>query len=308
MAEELTVQKGKEKEEFKLATVDGWTPSITIDQLRGVAKYINTRRNGVSKYTPLKCYGPNCSWYGECPLQLNSVDLPIDNYCPIELTLIQQMVGDMTTELKVEPGSVFDLYSVGAIAINQIMTKRALKVLSDEPFIIEHFRAMTMEGVAIFERRVHPAMAEIHKLNKSSQAIAADLMATRREKSKGDARTTASPSETVNKLKAKLKEVKRQAAEGTKRLMEHYGEISDAEYTLKPTESETAPGPETTEPEATGSGPGNNGSDPVDSTLRAEPVVAGVEDVAGNEPKPNIDTNKRKTPRRDPRTGVLIED
>lgn len=312
MADELTETKPPK---FELATIPGWTPRITPEQLENIGQYFQIHATGVSSYSPLRCTGPNCSWYRECPLVKNDIDLPIDNYCPVELTLINSWVRDMAAELKLEPNSIFDLFSIGAIAINQIMTKRALKVLSEEDFIIEHFRAMTPDGQAIFERRVHPALNAVKEMTKSSQQIQSDLMATRKEKSKGEARTRMSPSEQLKKLQDKMKQVQVTVQDGQNELMKHYGDLNrviEADFvvveknerdgSIKYRKAEGVPV----------SGDPGAPVDPAGDAPADEPGPRAEEaqpDSGSGAPGPTPDGDgKECRPKRDPRTGFLIDE
>jgi hypothetical protein len=318
MAEDLTKPEDRK---FELAKVDGWSPNITPAQLKEISRYFHTRRNGVALYSPMRCDGPGCRYRRECPLVAHGIDLPIDNYCPVELTLVQSWMMDMAKELQLDRENIFDLFSIGAIAINQIMTKRALRALSEEDFIVEHFRAMTPEGVAIFERRVNPSVTAIKELHKSSQGLQQDLMATRREKSKGEARTRLSPSETMKKLQEKLKQVNVTVEDGQKELMRHYGRLDDvmeAEFVVVEKDSrdgsisyKTKEGSNGGQ-EASGQGQSSEGHGERDGRpIRGEAGGAVREEGQGGsegEREEKAEGQSKGKVKRDPRTGFLIEE
>jgi hypothetical protein len=235
MAEEVADKK-KKKEDKPLIKPLGWEgPALTEDQMKGLSEYFNMHRAGVPRYAPLICRGQACEHAAECPLLASGADVPIERSCPIELTLVHKWMEDMAGDLGLEPGAVFDIHSIGAIAVNKLLMKRALQALRDEPIIVDSFRAIAPNGQEITERKLHPAFQAIRDLQKLNQIIQSDLMATRKEKSKDQARKRLSPSEEAKKLEDKMKASRDKVNAKQKQLEAHYrgGDIIEAEFTVR---------------------------------------------------------------------------
>lgn len=216
--------------EAPLVNPGGWQlPELTDPEMQAFTDYFNAHVGGVHKYSPTKCHGPSCQFAADCPLLRLGKSVPIDRNCPLELTLIRQYMQTMIDELQIQKGNSFDLSTVGAIAINQVLLKRVLDALSSETPVVDHFRGLTREGDAVFERKMHPAFDRVERLQDQMQRLQSDLMATRREKSKDNLRKRMSPSEQAKRLKDRLDAARKGVAESDQKLLEHYG-IVDAEF------------------------------------------------------------------------------
>ena len=229
--------------EAPLVNPGGWQlPDLSEDELKAFGDYLNAHAGGVHRYSPLKCRGPNCAFAGDCPLIRMNKNVPMGRTCPVELTLVHRYMQEMIDELAVQKGNNFDLNTVGAIAINQVLLKRVLNALSDETPVMDHFRGLTREGQAVFERKMHPAFDRIERIMDQMQRLQTDLMATRREKSKDNLRKRLSPSESAKKLKERLDASRKGVASSEQKLLEHYG-VVDADFKVveSPTEASDQP-------------------------------------------------------------------
>jgi hypothetical protein len=216
----------------------GWSlPELTSEEMEKISLHFRSHRAGISKFTPMMCRGPDCEFASECVLMQNGIRPPTDRQCFVEANLVKTWMQGMADELNIKEDDFFDVTSIGAIAINQIIMKRALGVLSREPLIVESFRAMTPEGEPVFEDKANPAIAIIREFTKLNQDIYRDLMVTRREKSKDMARKFITPTEAAQKLRERMKQVEVGLTQGKKSLIEHrqsqrVGEVIDAEFSI----------------------------------------------------------------------------
>lgn len=208
-----------------LATPSGWElPQLTEEQINEIAEAFRPHKAGVAKFSPRRCPGPSCHEAQDCPLVRQEIPLPVGRACFVELNLINTMVGAMAQELQLDKDEVFAVNSIGAIAINNVVIKRAMEILNREEIIVDSFRAMTPEGDPVFERKAHPSVGVIKEFQKLTQLIQQDLMATRKERSKDAARKRISPTEIAQKLKEKMQQARIGVDQGMARLKEHYNE------------------------------------------------------------------------------------
>lgn len=220
-------------------TPAGWTlPDLTPEEMSHISQHFRSHRAGIPKFTPLICKGPDCEFASECVLVQQGIQPPVGRQCFVELNLIRTWMQGMADELELEGNNFFDVASIGAIAINKIIMKRALGVLAREPLVVESFRAMTPDGDPVFENKANPAIAILREFTKLNQEIYRDMMVTRREKSKDAARKIISPTEAAERLRERMKQVEVGLAEGRKTLVEHrqslkVGEVIDAEFSVE---------------------------------------------------------------------------
>lgn len=244
MANNLVKKDDGGSESTALVYPEGWKPpTITQALLEEISKSFAPHRSGSHRFTPFICKGPECESYESCPLHIRGIEVPVGYQCIIELNLIENFVSAMASELGADNNNVFDIASVGAIAINNIVIKRALERLAREGLIVDSFRALTREGVPVFERKAHPSVHIIKEYQKLNQDVASGLMATRKEKSKDQARKRVSPSEIAEKLRQKLLAAREAVTTGEARLREHFkGEVIEADFEVKNDEANPGPG------------------------------------------------------------------
>jgi hypothetical protein len=226
-------------EELAPLAPPGWSlPEMTTEEMSQISQHFRSHKAGIPKFTPLICRGPDCEYAEECILIQQGVQPPLQRQCFVETNLIRTWMQGMADQLELEESDFFDVASIGAIAINQIIMKRALGVLAREPLVVESFRAMTPEGDPVFENKANPAIAILREFTKLNQEIYRDLMVTRREQSKDAARKIISPTEAAQKLRDRMKQVEVGLAQGKKSLIDHRqslktGEVIDAEFSVE---------------------------------------------------------------------------
>lgn len=237
MADEVAKKKEEPAVSDALVAPRGYQlPQLSEEEMKEISAYFRSHTGGIAQYSPKICTGPACEIMHECPLHQRNLPLPVDSQCFVELNLIRAFMVGMAQDLDIKAEHIFDLHSVGAIAINKVLIKRALDVLAREDLIVDSFRAMTPDGHPIFERKAHPSIAILKDLTKLNQIIQSDLMATRKEKSKDALRKRISPTQAAQDLKKKLAAARKGLAQGHQKLVDHYtgeeSEVVEAEFTV----------------------------------------------------------------------------
>lgn len=225
---------------FNAELVVNWNPpELTDKELEDLNGFLGVYAGGGAPFVPRVCPGPSCDQIASCPLHKQGIPLPVGKQCFVELSIVRQSMQAMANEL--DTHSYFDVISIGSIALNQILVKRAAEVLANEAIIADSFRAITPQGEAIFERKAHPAVGVLDRFQKRNQEIQSDLLATRKEKSKDDARKSLSPSETAKRIREKMAQSRKGLASAEDRLREHYQDegVVDAEFTVEDTKEST---------------------------------------------------------------------
>lgn len=289
----------KDKEEYEPVVPYGWSlPELTEEEMRAISQHFRPHKAGIPKFTPLVCEGPDCKFASECVLVQNGIRPPLGRQCFVEANLVKVWMEGMAKELDLQEDDFFDRTSIGAIAVNQLMMKRAVSVLAREPMVVESFRAMTPEGDPVFENKANPAIAILREFTKQNQEIYRDLMVTRREKSKDAARKILSPTEAAQRLRERMKQVEAGLEAGRRSLVDHKhaekaGEIIDAEFSV-------VEGGE--DGDLSGTERGNRGED-----VREEDVEqAKAEEGTRAEESPKKEGQGKVRMRRDPRTGFMM--
>lgn len=219
-------------DDYKPLVPAGWDlPPLSGKEMKSITDNFRPHKAGVPKFAPLLCEGPNCQYASECVLVQQGIQPPIGRQCFVEANLIHAWMQGMAESLedKGEDLDQFDRAAIGALAINQVMMKRALSLLAREPMVVASFRAMTPDGDPIFENKKNPALDILKEFTKLNQSIQQDLMVTRREKSKDAARKILSPTEAAERLKKKMAAVKAGLSEGQKTLVEHRKAMESAQ-------------------------------------------------------------------------------
>jgi len=281
-------------------------PTFNEVELGQIAEYFRSHQAGMSKFTPKICTGPSCHEHTDCPLVRMGKPLPIGRMCFIELNLINTWAQGMARELDIKPDDVFDRWQIGAIALNGVLIKRAAEALGRSDIVVDSFRGFTPEGAAVMEQKAHPAIGIIDTLQKRNQALQTDLMATRKEKSKEDARKRLSPTEVLQRLREKMKLANKGVEDGQKRLIEHRQEL-DAEFTVV-----EAPNHASTIPELPNGNQGDRGMDARGQAEQAGPVVRpehqAPTEAEGQEAPGREGHRQVHEVKRDPKTGFLIRE
>jgi len=213
---------------------EGWLPGkITLVQMEALSSYFAERTAGSSRFTPRVCRGVDCPEAAECPLLRLGIDPPLGHQCFVELNLMKNFVLAAAAELDGEGSSVYDLNTIGSIAINNLLIKRLAERLAREEVIIDTVAAISEDGQQIMELKPHPSLLSIERLTRQIQMFQRDLLATRKEKSRDEARRLLSPTEVMDKLRIRMESVREGIEAGQRELLAHQGDVIDADFTLK---------------------------------------------------------------------------
>jgi hypothetical protein len=279
-------------------------PAFTEPELLDIAEYFRSHQNGIGKFVPRVCHGPSCPDHADCPLVRLGKNLPMGRMCFTELNLINTWAQAMASELGLKENDVFDRWQIGGMVLNGILIKRAAEILGRADMVVDSFRGFTPDGQAVMEQKAHPAIGIIDTLQKRNQALQTDLMATRKEKSKDDARKRLSPTEVLQKLRDKMRLAQEGVEHGQQQLLEHR-RVLDAEYHVVEVKNAGTNGELRSE---------HQGNGWVDGAVQADQAgqVLPVQDhdhVQAAEGNQEGQGKLREVKlRRDPKTGVLVED
>lgn len=132
---------------------------------------------------PLKCKGPNCRFADICPLQAKGI-APIGNPCSIEMSMVQQFMGEYIEELGVDPTNLVEVSMIRDIVDQEIQHQRTTWLLSMEDFIQENAIGVSDKGQVIVRKELHLAVEMQDRLQKRKKDLRNQLLATREAKAK----------------------------------------------------------------------------------------------------------------------------
>lgn len=212
----------------------GWLPGpITLEQMEVLASYFAARIAGPARSTPRTCRGQDCPVAAECPLLVLGIDPPVGRQCFVELNLLKNFMETAIKEVEGAESSLFDQNTIGAIAFNNLFIKRLAETLAGEEVIINTLAAISEDGQQIMELKPHPSLISIERITRQIQMLQRDLLVTRKEKSRDDARHLLSPTEVMDKLRVRMEAVREGIEAGQQELLEHQTDIVEADFTIK---------------------------------------------------------------------------
>jgi len=181
----MAKEEPKEEPKDIIESPKGWVvPNLDEKEQKNISKFFRSHKAGVPRFVPKICTGPDCDVSQDCPLLNQGIKPPMHRQCFVEVNLIQMWMQGMVDDLDIQPNDVFDLQSIGSIALNLTMIKRITETLSHENMFQQAFRAVTPDGGTITEMKAHPGLKEMREFQKLNQSTQSGLMATRKEKSK----------------------------------------------------------------------------------------------------------------------------
>lgn len=205
------VKVGPETRVGGLIWASGHTPTLTIQQESKIKDYLRKQRGAPLASIALLCKRNDCCYRGSCPLfQLDPMLAPLGAPCPIETTLIDDMLNDYMRELGISEDNVIDLSILKEFVMYQIYAKRAREELAEDPRVIrKEFAGIDAKGNVITKEVMNPIFTMLDKQSRVKQKLLESLIATRESKSKANASTTQSFSTLLVALKDRIEEKKK---------------------------------------------------------------------------------------------------
>lgn len=132
---------------------------------------------------PMVCKGANCPLSEVCPLVKQNIP-PVGSLCPIETSLISELMESYMVELAVNPNSLIEVSMIRDLINQEIQQHRATWLLSIEHFIQENVVGVSSEGEPVKQKQLHLAVELEDKLQKRKKEIRNQLLATREARAK----------------------------------------------------------------------------------------------------------------------------
>lgn len=151
-------------------------------EAEGVVRDVSVRSE-MLKAIPLRCKGPDCVYASTCPLQQKKI-APVGQACPIELSLISEMVYSLARELSVPLDQLHELAIIRDLVDQEIQHIRASKILAMEEMIQEYPVGVDRQGEVVNTKTLHLASEMQERILKRKKDIRNQLMATREQKAK----------------------------------------------------------------------------------------------------------------------------
>jgi len=131
-----------------------------------------------------KCKGTDCPIINVCQLHSSGVPLPVGDHCPIEESLIKEVLSDYCAGLDIEvdkPMGRLELMQVLEIVRHEVIQFRAHASLSNRPEVVRKTLVkVELTKDKIYEDRIAPEIDIIDKLDRLKSKIRSELLATRR--------------------------------------------------------------------------------------------------------------------------------
>lgn len=183
-----------------------WDPKFNDEQAKYLKNYFDRQKGSPLASLPMICKWSACHYKASCPLYAMQIDpSPINKPCPIEQTIIDNLIADYCKELDIQPEDITDLAVLKEMVHWNIMEKRAQEELAEDPKIIrEAVVGVDDEGVPIMREIMNPIINMMEKSGRMKQKLRDSLIATREAKDKSKSRKQLSITQIAASIQAKI--------------------------------------------------------------------------------------------------------
>lgn len=210
------VEEGSVLAEFASKMKEDYEITLTPKEAKKLVCYLNTLRTGFQAAIPIICLGEECPYAKKCPLGDNN-NYPRGHECPIETTLKMMWFSDYAKNLDIKPGDKVDESLVHDLVLWEMLAKRAVEELAQDPKIVKKavagFSQTSTGQMPVYKDEINQRLVFLERAQRQKIKIMDSLVATREAKSKDTSRMIHDPSTYAAKLLEKARQLQEKAAE-----------------------------------------------------------------------------------------------
>jgi hypothetical protein len=208
-----------EEEKKPLAPIDEEKPWLKLSDKskEAIERYgkLHRTKHGLFANIPMVCKANECPYNGTCPAILEDM-APEGERCPIEISMIQKLFEDYTTELQIDASQIVNLSLVKNLIEAEITIARCDALLAMDPNIIQKVAvSITPQGKVVEKPEAHTALGIREKAIAAKNTALQLLNSTPKDKAKRDATVIIDPSTYATSIMNKFKSLQKQQAEVT---------------------------------------------------------------------------------------------
>lgn len=148
-----------------------------------ISKHLNSQKTGLHAMYPIMCNGSGCPYSSQCFAYKNNIQPPLGEPCVMEATKIDSLLVAYDKDFHFEDCSAMDMLLIQELVHLDIMMDRCNMLIAQELTpVIEVNIGTTREGDPISQPAVSKYYEAYEKMSKRREAIAEQLMATRKSK------------------------------------------------------------------------------------------------------------------------------
>jgi len=149
------------------------------------SELVRPQRTKTSMFSsiPMNCEGSKCTFASTCPLLKENL-APVNNPCPIEMSIVAEFTAEYMDELDVQPDNLVEVSMIRDLVDQEVQYIRKTKLLAKEDFIQENVIGVDQDGQPIMKKELHLAVDLEDKLHKRRKDLRNQLLATREAKAK----------------------------------------------------------------------------------------------------------------------------
>ena len=167
--------------EYRLSEV-----GIELDegQKNSLSQYSSNMAAAAHASVIMVCKGEACSVHQSCPLAQCGIKLPVDQKCPVEASIMDDVLQRFCEGLEVNPDTpagAMDLMQIWEIARHEVLEFRANGYLAKNPdIVVQEIKNVGIDGTHIYNSKVSEAIMFMESTFKAKSKIRQELLATRK--------------------------------------------------------------------------------------------------------------------------------
>lgn len=153
-------------------------------QKEALSRYSSNMAAAAHASAVMSCKGNQCPAYDSCPLVQAGIKLPLSKKCPVELSVMDDVLRRFCEGLDINPDTpagAMDLMQVWEIARHEIMEFRASGYLAKNPdIIVQELKNVGVDGTHIHNSKINEALLFMQQVSRTKNKIRQELLATRK--------------------------------------------------------------------------------------------------------------------------------
>jgi hypothetical protein len=178
-----------------------------------LARSVQRMKHGLFANIPIVCHGMDCP-YGETCIALGSDVAPVDEPCPVEISMILELYDKYTQELSIDITQMVNLSILKSLIDAEITISRCEAILAKDANIIQEFIVtVTQFGQQVKNPGPHIALAIKEKAIKQKNEALQLLNSTPKDKAKTEGAKIIDPSTYASRLLAEVRKIEAEKQE-----------------------------------------------------------------------------------------------